>query len=113
MKSAQDRVRQKSDFMSQFKLIWAVQPRYGKYSYSVFQKLVIYFARPASTRGAYRDRHGRWKRDAMDALTLPDEQGRSGRRRRVVLISRRWDQVRKMIAGDGGYESPDTEESAR
>src|SRR6202012_2732304 len=67
MKSAQDRVRQKSDFMNQFKLIWAVQPRYGKYSYSVFQKLVIYFAHPASTRGAYRDRHGRWKRDAMDA----------------------------------------------
>jgi len=24
-------------------------------------------ARPAATRGALRDRHGRWKRDAMDA----------------------------------------------
>jgi hypothetical protein len=25
------------------------------------------FAYPASARGAYRDRHGRWERDAMDA----------------------------------------------
>jgi hypothetical protein len=31
------------------------------------------FARPASTRGAYRDRHGRWRQDAMDALAAPDE----------------------------------------
>jgi hypothetical protein len=32
-----------------------------------------FFVRPASTRGAYRDRHGRWMRDAMDALPSPDE----------------------------------------
>jgi hypothetical protein len=38
----------------------------------------------------------------MDALVLPDEQRGCGRRKRVVLISRRWDQVRKMIASDGG-----------
>jgi len=29
----------------------------------------------------------------MDAFELPDEQRRCGRRKRVVLISRRWDQV--------------------
>jgi hypothetical protein len=28
---------------------------------------------PASTRGAYRDRHGRWVRDAMDAGVSKDE----------------------------------------
>jgi hypothetical protein len=28
---------------------------------------------PAPTRGAYRDRHGRWVRDAMDALATQDE----------------------------------------
>jgi hypothetical protein len=27
-------------------------------------------AHPAFTRGAYRDRHGRWKRDAVDALAV-------------------------------------------
>jgi hypothetical protein len=47
----------------------------------------------------------------MDAFGLPDEQHGRGRRKRVVLISRRWDQARKMIAGDGGYQSPDTGES--
>ena len=46
-------------------------------------------ARPASARGAFRDRHGRWKRDAMDAHGRADERGRSGRRSRVGLISRR------------------------
>jgi len=46
----------------------------------------------------------------MDAFGLPDEQHGCGRRKRVVLIPRRWDQVRKMIAGDGGYQSPDTGE---
>jgi hypothetical protein len=49
----------------------------------------------------------------MDALVSPDERRRRVRRRRVVLvlISQRWDQVRKMIASDGGYQSPDTGES--
>ena len=28
---------------------------------------------PVPTRGAYRDRHGRWVRDAMDALVTQDE----------------------------------------
>jgi hypothetical protein len=35
---------------------------------SVFQKYMIVYAYPASAGGAYRDRHGRWKRDAMDGL---------------------------------------------
>jgi hypothetical protein len=43
-----------------------VKPRREKYFTSVFQKHMILSAHPASTRGAYRDRHGRWKRDAVD-----------------------------------------------
>jgi hypothetical protein len=35
---------------------------------SVFQKYVIFFPYPALIRGAYRDRHGRRVRDAMDVL---------------------------------------------
>src|ERR1700733_13532875 len=29
---------------------------------------VLSISHPASTRGAYRDRHGRWVRDAVDAM---------------------------------------------
>jgi hypothetical protein len=42
------------------------------------------------TRGAYRDRHGRGARDAVDAVGAPDERSESGRRSRVVLMPRRW-----------------------
>jgi len=63
---------------------------------------MIVCAHPAPIRGAFRDRHGRWKRGAVDAGGAADERARSGRPSRVVLIPRRWNQVRKMIAGDGG-----------
>jgi hypothetical protein len=36
-----------------------------------------YFRRPASIRGAYRDRHGRWVRDAVDAMAAQDERRHS------------------------------------
>jgi hypothetical protein len=58
-------LRRKTNFASGFNLIWPVQPLREKYSASVFQKTMIVSAHPASTRGAYRDRHGRWKRDAV------------------------------------------------
>jgi hypothetical protein len=44
---------------------------------------------PVPTRGAFRDRHGRWAQDAVDAYGAQDELAESGRRSRVVLISRR------------------------
>ena len=44
---------------------------------------------PPLSRGALRGRHERWVRDAVDALAAQDERGGSGRRSRVVLISRR------------------------
>jgi len=36
-------------------------------------KSVIYVGRPASSRGAFRDRHGRGRRDAVDAGGAFDE----------------------------------------
>jgi|tagenome__1003787_1003787.scaffolds.fasta_scaffold20918171_1 hypothetical protein len=47
-----------------------------------------------SHRGAYRDRHGRWARDAVDERRR-ERRTRvpCGRRSRVVLMPRRWHQV--------------------
>ena len=58
---------------------------------------------PAPARGAYRDRHGRWERDAMDAMAPQDERRQGGRRSRVVLTPRRWRQVSwSLPRSDGG-----------
>ena len=51
-------------------------------------------AHPASVkRDVSADRHEPWGGDAMDADGTSDERGGRGRRSRVVLISRRWDQA--------------------
>src|SRR5258708_1509516 len=52
---------------------------------------------PVPHRGAFRDRHGRRRRDAVDAASAIDEQRLSGRRSRVVLTPRRWCQVGGVI----------------
>jgi len=62
---------------------------------------------PASTRGTYRDRHGRWERDAVDEKVLSALACRRkhllGRPSRVVLSPRRWGQaLRDVSQGDGG-----------
>jgi hypothetical protein len=62
-------------------------------------------------RGALRDRHGCWCGMRWTLWLHRTSEAQGGRQRRVVLISRRWDQVRKMMASDGGYQSPDTGES--
>jgi len=58
---------------------------------------MIVSAHPASTRGAYRDRHGRRKRDAVDAWVcsaLARRRTHPGvRRNRAVPIPRRWNQA--------------------
>jgi hypothetical protein len=55
---------------------------------------LLYGARiPLPSGGAARDRHGRWRRDVMDARAAQDERRSRVRRSRVVLISRCWDQV--------------------
>ena len=48
---------------------------------------------PLHPRGALRDRHERWRRDAMDASSAEDERARCGRRSRVVPVPRCWDQA--------------------
>jgi hypothetical protein len=59
-----------------------------------FSEICAYLRASRSLRrGASANRHERWGRDAMDAEAVQDERGRCGRRNRVVLISRRWDQV--------------------
>jgi hypothetical protein len=45
-----------------------VKPPAKKYPSSIFPKIMIVSAHPASAGGAYRDRHGRRKRDAVDAV---------------------------------------------
>jgi hypothetical protein len=73
---------------------------------------------PDSPGGAARDRHGRWKQDAVavrvcSARDACRRKQLHGRRRRVVLIPRRWDQaLRRRFAGDGGYKARYTGESA-
>src|SRR5690348_12411294 len=58
---------------------------------------MILSARPASTGGAARDRHGRRRRDAVDAGMLSALARRRKhsrvRRNRAVPIPRRWDQA--------------------
>jgi hypothetical protein len=66
-------------------------------------------------RGAYRDRHGRWVRDAVDAAASgalanrrADERRFRGRRSRVVLAPRRWRQAGDDAShhtGDGGNKA--------
>ena len=70
---------------------------------------------PVPHRGAFRDRHGRWVRDAMDALAPLDEGRESGRRSRVVLTPRCWRQVleRQASRGRRWQKSPITGESAK
>jgi hypothetical protein len=77
------------------------------------------------TRGAYRDRHGRRVRDAVDAAAFcargdrragsygpvsdqqhADERCCCGRRSRVVLTPRRWRQVRGGFIGPTGLTKP-------
>ena len=67
----------------------------------------------ARSRGAFRDRHERWARDAMDAGASPDERRQRGRRSRVVLMPRRWHQVGGAIRQRWWQESPITRESAK
>src|SRR3984885_12377438 len=64
------------------------------------------YRHPVLTRGTYRDRHGRWARDAMDADSALTKALISGRQSRVVLTPRRWRQVGgSNSAGDGGNKA--------
>ena len=71
----------------------SVQPPNKKYF--AFPEMQIRYRKGclAPTRGAYRDRHGRRARDAMDAAARKTSASRRGRPSRVVPIPRRWDQA--------------------
>jgi hypothetical protein len=63
-----------------------------------FSEIDVLSVRPVPTRGAFRDRHGRWARDAMAcpgwrARFAGGRPARPGRRSRMVLTPRRWRQV--------------------
>ena len=58
-----------------------------------FGKIWLSACIPLRLRGALRDRHERWRRDAVDASRAIDERVRYGRPSRVVPIPRRWNQA--------------------
>jgi hypothetical protein len=61
-------VRQNRKFSFHFNAILLVQPSSQKFSASRLPQIKsIFRAIPRPPRGAYRDRHGRWARDAVDA----------------------------------------------
>jgi hypothetical protein len=70
-----------------------VKPRDEKYFTSVFQKYMIVSTYPGPARGRFGRSSRNVGRDAMDADGALDEACCCGRRNRVVLISRRWDQA--------------------
>ena len=83
-----------------------VQPRLQKYFRFLLTQITSLICHPAPTRGAYRDRHGRRMRDAVDARGALTNAQASGRQRRVVLMPRRWHQVGgSHSAGDGGKQA--------
>ncbi len=60
--------RRKPDLLKRFNLICAVQARFQKhFSFLSTQITGLSRAIPCPLRGAFRDRHGRWVRDAVDA----------------------------------------------
>jgi hypothetical protein len=63
----QNRMRQNAIFARGLNVIGPFKP--VAENISLFQKMKsgVWSAHPATTRGAYRDRHGRRQRDAMDA----------------------------------------------
>jgi hypothetical protein len=67
-------VRQKSNLSKYFKLILSVQSRPKKYfALPVGQIISTSPRHPRPIRGAFRDRHERWARDAVDAGGAFDE----------------------------------------
>jgi hypothetical protein len=65
-----DGLRQNFDFPSRFNLIWVVQSSRKKYFPWSRPQITGKFRASRSIGGAYRDRHGRWVRDAVDAAAL-------------------------------------------
>jgi hypothetical protein len=67
------RVRANCDLPNHFNVIGLSSPLAKNISLSPSGKSNLRLPPSRLTRGAYRDRHGRWVRDAMDALAPQDE----------------------------------------
>jgi hypothetical protein len=76
-----NRLRLRAEFASGLKLVKRVQIFEQKYSCFIFSEMSYIMRRPAATRGALRDRHERWRQDAVDAsareTSAPDADGES------------------------------------
>ena len=95
-------LRLNSDFPSNFNPITSVHPLPRKYFSSIFQNLTSHFPKYvflsphlASLGGTARDRHGRWRQDAVDvklccALRRADESSFADEQKRVVLAPLGW-----------------------
>jgi hypothetical protein len=68
-----NRMRLNCNFPRRFNLICPVQSRFRKYSALIGRRSVASSALFRSARGAYRHRHERWARNAMDVLALRGE----------------------------------------
>ena len=61
---------QRKKFVFQFKLILPVKSHRKKYFPFRFPQITSISPAVPAHRGAFRDRHGRWARDAVDAAAL-------------------------------------------
>jgi hypothetical protein len=66
-------MRDAAEFLMHFNLIFPVQSHLQKYFSSPLTQITCIPRRPVPHRGAFRDRHGRWERDAVDAGGAADE----------------------------------------
>ena len=106
------RVRAEKKFCCGIKLICPVQSPLAKIFPFPFDPNHLYIpSHPGPHRGAFRDRHGRRARDAVDAAGQKTNDVARGRRSRVVLTPRRWRQVLekqascKFLGDDGGKQA--------
>ena len=111
--SCENRPARKSQFCEPAQSDRDVQSRRRKYFALSEIKSVPISRHLVLTRGA--DASSRtWSRDAMDGATSTDDCCCSGRQKRVVLISRRWDQVSQpMICEATVAKKPGTPGRAR
>jgi hypothetical protein len=63
-------MRNTAELLKRFNLIWAVQSCLQKYFRSRLTQITSISPAIPSHRGAFRDRHGRRARDAVDAAAL-------------------------------------------
>ena len=108
IRKRQKALRQNRSFSFIFNVRLAVQSLPQKYFSFFFSETMLLSRHPASTRGAYRDRHDTRGRDAMAkrCRSVLNARGRTASRGREVVWSWRRDAGAKLSGddpdGDGG-----------